>query len=100
LPPEERAALIKVPGCEGLAGHERFDDHVRDTLLSVLYRSPSHLTLISLEDALGGRGRVNLPGSVADTNWSYRMPTTVSALAADGATSGRLLELARASGRK
>jgi 4-alpha-glucanotransferase len=36
---------------------------------------------------------VNVPGSVNDRNWTYRMPMTVEALAADQATADRLSRL-------
>jgi 4-alpha-glucanotransferase len=51
--------------------------------------------LLPFQDLLGAREQVNVPGSVNDQNWTYRMPMTVDALKADRATSERLLQLAR-----
>lgn len=94
LPEAERAALAAVPGLEALAHHPRFDDVVRDALLRVLYASPSELVAITLQDALGSRERVNVPGTVSAANWTFRMPMDVDALAADRPTTERLARLA------
>jgi 4-alpha-glucanotransferase len=90
---EERAALAEVPGLEALAEHDRFDDTVRDALLEVLYASPSELVAVPFADALGSRDRINVPGTVAESNWTYRMPMDLATLAADRATSERLAAL-------
>jgi predicted DNA-binding protein len=42
---------------------------------------------------------VNVPGTVNDLNWSYRMPLLVSALLADQAAAERLSALALRTGR-
>jgi 4-alpha-glucanotransferase len=101
LPAEERVALAEVPGLEGLADpeHQNFDDHVRDALLRVLYAAPSTLLAISFQDALGSRERVNVPGTVAATNWTYRMPMNLASLMDDRATVERLARLAAETGR-
>jgi 4-alpha-glucanotransferase len=84
----------------GIDPHMRFDDQVRDALLRVLYAAPSELCLLPFQDLLGGRERVNVPGTVNDSNWTYRMPMDVDALRADHATVARLAELAAESGRR
>ena len=58
----------------------RFDDSVRDALLELLYGSGSDLLLLPFQDLFGHRERVNVPGTVNDQNWTYRMPTTLSRL--------------------
>jgi 4-alpha-glucanotransferase len=93
LSADERAALALVPGLEGLAGHERFDDTVRDALLRVIYAAPSEIVAVPFQDVLGSRERVNLPGTVNDTNWTYRMPMTLAALREDGPAAERLARL-------
>ncbi len=90
----ERAAVCAIPGLENLAGHDRFDELVRDGLLRVLYNSPSELVAVPLGDALGTRERINVPGTVADTNWCFRMPMTIDHLADDRSTTERLSRLA------
>jgi 4-alpha-glucanotransferase len=99
LQDDERTALLAVPGLEGLEEHPKFDDAVRDTLLSVLYRAPSDLTIVPFQDALGHRERINQPGVVAESNWSYRMPMDVKTLDASP-DAARLLKIAREAKRK
>ena len=101
LPPEERKQLLAIPGLAAakLDPGQAFDDRVRDALLRVLYAAPSALTVNPLQDLLGARERVNVPGTVAETNWSYRMPMDLAALAADRATRERLAALAAETGR-
>jgi 4-alpha-glucanotransferase len=54
---------------------------------------------VPFKDLLGAREQVNVPGTVNDRNWTYRMPMDVDSLCADQATSDRLLALARESRR-
>jgi len=77
----------------------RFDAGVRDALLELVYRSGSELCLLPFQDAVGTRERVNVPGTVSDSNWSYRMPMELSDLLADLGTAERLRGLAARSGR-
>jgi 4-alpha-glucanotransferase len=101
LPAAERKALLALPGLEVLAGRapERFDDGVRDALLGLVAASGSDLLLLPFQDAVGARERVNVPGTVNDENWSYRIPVPASALLADLGTVERLAALARAGRR-
>lgn len=99
LSPEQRGYLTRIPGLEGLDCHRGFDDAVRDALLRVLYCSASDLCLLPFQDLLGAREQVNLPGTVSEKNWTYRMPMTVEALLADTATTERLDRLAADSKR-
>ena len=99
LSPEHRGYLARIPGLERLDVNRGFDQGVRDALLRVLYQSASDLCLVPFQDLLGNREQVNVPGSVNEHNWSYRMPMDVESLCADRATSERLLALARESCR-
>jgi 4-alpha-glucanotransferase len=82
-----------------LAGPLPFDAQVRDALLALIYSAGSALALLPFQDLLGARERVNLPGTVSDDNWTYRIPMDMVALAADQATRERLGVLAARSGR-
>jgi len=97
----ERKALLSLPGLAELAAQapERFDAGVRDALLALVYQSKSDLLLVPYQDAMGWRERVNVPGTVTDLNWTYRMPVDVAAQLADVATTSRLRGLAERSGR-
>ena len=95
LSPEERATLIAdVPALAGLDPQKPFDDHVRDRLLIAVLAAGSALSLVSFQDALGSRERINVPGKVDDGNWCYRMPMDIEALRAEGATAERLARIA------
>jgi len=97
----ERKALLALPALEPLRarGAETFDAGVRDAMLDLLYGAGSDLLLLPFQDALGHRERVNVPGTVTDQNWTYRLPMRLPALAADLATRDRLRALAERSRR-
>jgi len=97
----EREAFLALPALAGLRGRAplRFDSGVRDAILELVYGSGSDLLLLPFQDALGTRERVNVPGTVTDSNWTYRMPMEAAALAGDLATAQRLRGLAARSGR-
>ncbi len=97
----ERHAFLQIPGLARLRERapSRFDTGVRDEILEVVYRSGSELALLPFQDALGSRERVNVPGTMNEWNWSYRMPLEIAALAGDLGTAERLRGLAARSGR-
>jgi glycogen operon protein len=99
LPREEREALRQIPALEGLDPARPFDDAARDLFLRAIYQAPSNITLVPFQDAMGGRERINTPGTVDGANWSYRLDRTVEALREDGATLERLSALATETGR-
>ena len=101
LPVAERKALLALPGLENLSARApvAYDDEVRDALLRLVSASGSDLLLLPFQDAVGARERVNVPGTVNDDNWSYRVPALLSALLADRATAERLSALAQRTGR-
>jgi len=96
---EDRRSLSRIPGLGQLNPDRRFDDEIRDALLRVLYQSGSNLCLLPFQDLVGHREQVNVPGSVNDRNWTYRMPMTVESLASQPATTDRLRRLAAESRR-
>jgi len=101
LPDDERAQLLKIPGLARLRDRapDTFTPEVRDALLELVYRSGSDLVLLPFQDAIGSRERVNVPGTVTESNWSYRMPLALPSLMNDLATQERLRGLAERSGR-
>ncbi len=101
MPEEERTALLRLPALAPLraAATRRFDAGVRDAILEVVYGAGSDLLLLPFQDALGARERVNVPGTVTEANWSYRIPADLAALMADRATVERLRGLAERSRR-
>lgn len=102
LRPDEREAVARIPGLERLASADgSFTPAVHEALLDVLYASRSALVLLPLPDAYGGDERINVPSTVQDTNWSYRMPWAVDDPADElaAATAARLRRLAERHGR-
>jgi 4-alpha-glucanotransferase len=49
-------------------------EEVHEALLAGLFRTNSWLAIVMITDLLGTDQRFNVPGSVADTNWSARLP--------------------------
>ncbi len=101
LSAEDRAALLALPSLEPLRARAtvRFDEATRDALLEMLYGAGSDLLLLPFQDCFGDRERVNVPGTVTDQNWTYRLPLTISRLAADLPARERLRSLASRHGR-
>jgi 4-alpha-glucanotransferase len=99
LPTAEREALLRLPALASLVDHPAFDDHVRDAILRQLYAAPSRLVAVPIQDALGTRERINVPGTVSPANWTFRMPMDAATLLADRTTSTRLERLAFETGR-
>jgi 4-alpha-glucanotransferase len=57
-----------------------FTDEVHEALLETAETAASSLCVVPWQDVLGLRERINLPGTVQDTNWSYRMAHPVEEL--------------------
>ncbi len=57
----------------------------RERILSSLYSSGSALALLQFQDVAGTRERVNMPGTVGEHNWTYRIPLPAEDLCADPA---------------
>jgi 4-alpha-glucanotransferase len=101
MPEDERAAFLALPELAALRarGKVPFDDGVRDVLLELVYGAGSDLLLLPFQDAFGLRDRVNVPGTVNEENWTYRMPRDLGALAGDLSARERLRGLAERGGR-
>lgn len=88
----ERGALIPLLGAEA-AAEERYSPRTAAAVLGAAARSASDICVFQLQDLLHlnaryyaedpASERVNIPGTVGDFNWTYRMPVPVSALAED-----------------
>jgi glycogen operon protein len=100
LTADERERLRAVPGLAELGAGTKFDERVRDLFLRVVYSAPSTLALVTLQDALGTRERINVPGKADAANWRYRSARSVEELLADAETTERLARLAAETSRK
>jgi 4-alpha-glucanotransferase len=99
---EERAALASLPAFAAMPEYRAtLTPEVHDAVLGGLYTAASRLVILPFVDVYGGRERINVPSTVQDGNWSYRMPWTVEELAGHGGTplAARLRDLALRSGR-
>jgi 4-alpha-glucanotransferase len=75
----ERAAVLEAPGvAERAAALDDpagpFTPALRDVFLDVLFASGSDFVLLPVQDVFGWAGRINVPGSLDDTNWTWRLP--------------------------
>jgi 4-alpha-glucanotransferase len=97
LSPEARAALAAVPAFAALRERgPHLTPDVHRVLLDGLYSAPSRLCVLPFMDVYGGRERINVPATVSDANWVYRLPWTVDELLGEGgaAMAAGLRELA------
>ena len=81
----ERSELARRAGVSADAP----DDARSLALLASLFRSGSELTLVLAQELLGDRERINTPGVVDDTNWTYRLPRPIDELASDARIAAR-----------
>lgn len=64
---------------EGGAGAP-WTDAVRDALLATAYRSGSNELFLPAQDVFGWTDRINVPATVGDDNWTWRLPWRVDEL--------------------
>ena len=82
----ERLAVLSAIGrlAAGTTGAPRetgsFTAGTRDVLLEALYASGSDLLVLPMQDVFGWTDRVNVPATVGDSNWTWRLPWLVDAL--------------------
>ncbi len=57
---------------------EPWSDSLHRTLLRALFRSNSWIAICMITDFFGSDQRFNVPGAVAESNWSERLPHTIS----------------------
>jgi 4-alpha-glucanotransferase len=86
--PARSAAMTGTHDTETLADwwtHEGdrsipWNDQVRDALLAAAYRSGSNDLFLPVQDVFGWRDRINIPATVGDHNWTWRLPWRVDEL--------------------
>ncbi|HUY28294.1 MAG TPA: 4-alpha-glucanotransferase [Candidatus Binataceae bacterium] len=72
---------------------DRLGDDARDAIIEALYAAPSRYVTLPIQDLFGWSARVNRPGTVSDSNWTYRLPLTIDRLAAHAGVQTRLARL-------
>lgn len=96
---EERVALVDLIARVGL-GHpdpsHPWNDALRDTLLRVVMLAASDQVFLPIQDVFGWRDRINVPATVGDQNWTWRLPWPVDEWPAVEAARERAAFLAQA----
>ena len=54
-----------------------FSPTYRDALLEMLYASGSNLLVLPVQDVFGWTDRINVPATINDKNWTYRLPWAI-----------------------
>jgi 4-alpha-glucanotransferase len=99
---ERRAFAVLLEDVLPWAASMEFTPAVHRAILELTYRAGSDLLLLPVQDLFGWTGRINVPGTVGEENWTWRMDVTIEALGEDsvlGRRSDELLALAEQSGR-
>ena len=60
----DRSGALAAPG---------LTNDVRDALIEALYASGADLLILPIQDVFGWRDRINEPGTVSATNWTWRL---------------------------
>jgi 4-alpha-glucanotransferase len=80
LPVHEREAVARAyPELRGI-DHSSFSPQIHEALIAAAQNSGSDLCIIPWQDAFGTRERINLPGSISNENWAYRIEPNVEDL--------------------
>ena len=53
------------------------DEGGLDAIVAALYSSPSRLVVLPIQDLFGWNDQVNRPGTVDQTNWTWRLPFAI-----------------------
>jgi len=94
------AEALGVAGCVSPTGP--LDETGLDAIIAALYSSPSRLVVLPVQDLFGWSDQINRPGTVDETNWTWRLPFAIDdriGLPAIRSRIERLRAIARQSGR-
>jgi 4-alpha-glucanotransferase len=83
---ERQAAARAWPELQGVALTREFTPDIHRAMLASTLNAGSDLCVLPWQDILGTRDRINLPGSMSDSNWAYRIAQPVDALLTDAPT--------------
>jgi 4-alpha-glucanotransferase len=77
-PEAERRKVNAIPTVQRMSGGEGILTaawpKVRDVLIETLLASRSELVLLPIQDVFGWSDRINVPATVTDANWTFRLP--------------------------
>ena len=90
LPIEERKKFIDALGLTRRVNlRAPLGMPVLNEILRVLYAAPSILTVLPIQDLFGWCARINKPGIVSESNWTYRLPIPFERIATSHAMQSR-----------
>ena len=93
-PVEIREKLVRALGISAQVNPVKMlDQSTRDAILTALYASPSRLVIIPIQDLFGWSARINRPGTVNESNWTYRLPLSLERLRRSRAIKSRVAKL-------
>ena len=94
-PPAEREKLCTALGTAKPTNprRDRLGDDALDAIIEALYAAPSRYVILPIQDLFGWSARINRPGTVGDSNWTYRLPLPIARLAANPWIKSRLARL-------
>lgn len=78
---EERSSMGRAwPEFQGVTPTKEFTPEVHRAMLAAALNSQSNLCVLPWQDILGTKDRINLPGTMSDSNWAYRIAQNVDRL--------------------
>ena len=83
IDPDEKAAMLKL--LDVTPPDAPFDRQLHRALLELAAGAGSDLLLLPVQDVFGWPDRINVPATVGDHNWTWKLPLSVEALQADTA---------------
>ena len=91
---EERARLVKAFNLDGRVNvRAPLGMPVLNEILRTLYAAPSIVTVLPIQDLFGWCARINVPGTVSDSNWTYRLPIPLERMTTSHAIQSRAHDL-------
>ncbi len=101
---KERKHVGEIPMLRSALDHcdlatADFTPALRDVLLEVLFASGSDFLILPIQDVFGWRDRINVPATVSDENWTYRLPWPVDVLDSQADAQERAARLREWAGR-
>lgn len=102
-PIEDRNKLVHALSLDGRVHPEApLQGESLDAVIEALYAGQSVVAILPIQDLFGWESRINHPGTISETNWTYRLPLELDRMAESGEICDRqrtLLEMARRTGR-
>jgi 4-alpha-glucanotransferase len=98
----ELRLMMEFAGLKNAEPPREFTNELHEAYTRTVLQSPSWLAVFQITDMFSMTARFNTPGSVAPTNWTYRLPQTVKELDEDPvllAQAEMFSRLAKESGR-